>query len=216
MKLDFIDVLQLGRGVVFKAECTDENRGYVVAKFLSKEFNSNEFDIMMHLHEHSGRSDLFHKPLFCKNLDGTDVIIILTNGKNITVHSPGKFIVYPFIEGESLTNDYMSAQDHLTFPPGEIYRDILEQITIIHALGFVHGDICIENIIRKPNGRYTLIDYGESFSVSHSPYIPYNYASGESIPDKQSDIKRLVNLIDYINKRSKHCPDDLLDNDKSN
>lgn len=74
---------------------------------------------------------------------------------NVTL--PRELIVYDYIEGEVVSEfDYQMGVD--------IEREIHE----LEGYGIVHGDVGMRNILKRPDGRYTLIDFGCAAGVENT------------------------------------------------
>ena len=101
---------------------------------------------------------------------------------------PTQCIIYPFIEGEKC--DEVNS---------ELISDISKQLDFIHKCDIIHADIRLDNIIKRVDGKYTLIDYGCSFSADHKKFPPLNFM--EEFKDSEP-IKTKDNDIDALNKLS--------------
>jgi serine/threonine protein kinase len=93
---------------------------------------------------------------------------------------------------------------------------VCDTLNTVHQLGYVHGDVKPANIIRCPNGRALLIDWGSALLLNQSrPALPYSltveYASPEQIEGyvgATNDIyalgRTLEALVPYASQRVQH------------
>lgn len=99
-----------------------------------------------------------------------------------------KIIVYEYIEGESITSSNIDMS--------LLKEDIEKQLNILHKLNLVFADIRIENIIKLPNNKYFLIDYGRVFSTTDKNLPPMEFMIDyDEIPSQQDDFDALKRII---------------------
>jgi len=71
-----------------------------------------------------------------------------------------KFITMEFIEGQDLRS---LIQERTKFPPEEaveIMRQVCQALEAAHSVGVIHRDLKPQNIMRDPNGRVLVMDFG--------------------------------------------------------
>ncbi len=140
-----------GMGTVYLAEDTHLDRD-VALKFLSSTYLDNEILKKQLLREARAAANLDH-PNICSIYAVEEV-----DGFN--------FIVMPCIAGESLA-DVIKRGEH--FPAEEllsIVRQIVSAVVAAHAQGVLHRDIKPGNVMRTPDGRIHMLDFGLAKVVS--------------------------------------------------
>ena len=93
------------------------------------------------------------------------------------IDSGGFYIVLEFVPGQNL--EYY-LRDHVGRLPTEevldYIRQVVEVLAVIHALHpgpVIHGDIKPSNLIRRPDGRVAVIDFGLARqALPMRPYVP--------------------------------------------
>lgn len=105
------------------------------------------------------------------------------------VNDISKIIVYEYIEGESITSSNIDMV--------LLKEDIEKQLNVLHKLNLVFADIRIENIIKLPNNKYFLIDYGRVFSTTDKNLPPMEFMIDyDEIPSQQDDFDALNRIIE--------------------
>jgi len=70
------------------------------------------------------------------------------------------YVVQEFVEGRNLKNVLTVGPDDLRGRRLDIAVDLARGLDVIHRSGFVHRDICSDNVLLTPDGRVKLIDLG--------------------------------------------------------
>ena len=77
------------------------------------------------------------------------------------------YIIMDFVEGETLKS--LAEQRGGKLPAQEVlslFRPLCDSLARVHAAGLLHRDISPDNIILRPNGILTLIDFGAARQIS--------------------------------------------------
>ena len=99
------------------------------------------------------------------------------------------YLVQEFIDGKNLAN-YLT--EKIKFDEKEI-RELLCQLlpvlTILHEEGIIHRDIKPDNIMRRVDGEYVLIDFGISKQITghHLPTPGTNVGTEGYAPEEQTE-----------------------------
>jgi serine/threonine-protein kinase len=173
-----------GMGVVYKAH--DSRLGRDVAlKFLSPELSGSDAEQQRFTQEARAASSLNH-PAIC------------------TVHDIGKhegqlYFVMELVEGATLL-DIAGTLDERTCL--EVIRQTAEGLNAAHEKKIIHRDIKSSNIMRTPDGRVKIMDFGLAkisdrsdlttvgSTVGTMGYLPPEQARGENV-DHRADIYSL-------------------------
>ncbi|MDD4312422.1 MAG: serine/threonine-protein kinase [Eubacteriales bacterium] len=89
--------------------------------------------------------------------------------RNFIYENGTAYIIMDFVEGETLKSlvdrrgGKLPAQEVL-----RLFRPLLTSLAHVHAEGLLHRDISPDNIILRPNGTLTLIDFGSARQISAS------------------------------------------------
>ena len=159
--LSLVKVLQSedeGEDQVFL--CEDENKNLVIVKSLAKTSHKylgydHEFDKMKILHEKYPNN--FPKVFLYEKASYSS---LLFKGGNYFLGNCEEIAVYEYIEG-IVTRKRKEVSDMK-----RLRHDILDQLSKMHSIGFVHNDVALRNIVQKKDGSYVLIDFGKSFSMN--------------------------------------------------
>ena len=158
-----------------------------MVKFFSNEKSdqNNETEIMQYLKQHSKLSMLYPTVYFSILLGESKDYSIRCKKSGHLIKNVYRIICYEYIEPETPVFDFQQCS-----------KDITLQLTDLHSHGFVYGDVRVGNIIfSKPFGKYQLIDFGRSFSISDKNYPPMTYMIDENeIPTQADDFKQLTNV----------------------
>ncbi len=121
-----------------------------------------------------------------------------------------EYLVMDFVDGQDLET---IAQQNGTLPEATVLSwafQLLDALTYIHGLGVIHRDIKPHNVILKPDGRITLVDFGlvklldpnnpntatAMRGLGTPEYAPFEqYASGAGHTDARSDIYSLGAML---------------------
>lgn len=136
--------------VTFKGQW--KGKDAVIKFFFYASDENNEYEFMELMQGKNG------VPLpYCKvNLNCEDIIVHLNH--KIRINDVYKVLVYEYIEGEIFIKYSWNKDKFLS--------DIKEQLLELHGLGFVYGDMKLQNVIKTKEGKYRLIDYGRTFSLN--------------------------------------------------
>lgn len=96
------------------------------------------------------------------------------------------YIVFDFIEGNSLRNSLFSIKNTI-----EIVSKLINILEVIHNKGYIHGDIKPSNVIISD--KLTLIDYESTTKIGE----PLNYASGIYCPIYQKEDNKAIYGFDF-------------------
>jgi serine/threonine protein kinase len=132
----------------------------VIIKFFTEVSDqNNEYEVLDYLQKHSASKELFPKTYLQVNMDYSSLTLFVgENQQSMTIEEIYKVIVYEYIEGTDISLSSYNQQQAII--------DVGLQLSELHRLGFVHGDVKINNIIQTNKETYYLIDYGRTFSVS--------------------------------------------------
>lgn len=72
-----------------------------------------------------------------------------------------QYLVKKYIEGENLALEVAETGTFSEPQIRELLKDVLPVLSFAHNHHIVHGDIKPENIIRRPDGKLILVDYGD-------------------------------------------------------
>jgi hypothetical protein len=86
-------------------------------------------------------------------------------------HNREAWLVREHIEGRALLD---LIEDGSPYDPGTILRDLLVELAALEQAGLYHRDVRSWNVIVRPNGRATLIDYGAIWAEPRSSTAPLN------------------------------------------
>ncbi|RMF28065.1 MAG: serine/threonine protein kinase, partial [Cyanobacteria bacterium J083] len=115
------------------------------------------------------------------------------------------YLVQELIEGHPLSAEMRPGQRWSDQDVVKLLREILEILAFVHSKGVIHRDIKPDNIIRRPDGKLVLIDFGavkeinhqfttkvangDSMAIGTNGYMPTEQAQGKPRPN--SDIYAL-------------------------
>lgn len=136
---------------VFKT--THNERECIMKCYLEKDIKSNEYQVLEHFQKASSKPHLYPKPYECDNTTR----ILNIEGSDHVVY---KTLYYEFIPGTTGTD--VTIEFNLTKAKEELFDHLKD----LHSMGFVHGDIKRDNILRRSDGKFFLIDYGTCFNLS--------------------------------------------------
>ena len=193
--------LSTGSYITFKGKLSTQQLGNydskdIVIKFYhSLSDNTNEFEIMKFVTEETSLQNIVPIPY----VSVTNPMCKTYKISNLVINNVWKIIIYEYIPGIPVihlidTNVIMMAND---------IKLILDKL---YSIGLVHADIHEENIIRTKNGKYRLIDFGQSFSTDNrfppsKMMLKYNLISNkdQSINFfRDRDLDNLFKLITYL------------------
>ncbi len=153
--------------------------------FFSVSDENNEYEFMELMQGKNGVPIPYYKI----NLNYEDIIVSLD--REIEINGVYKIIVYEFIEGEEVTKGINNKD--------KLLSDIIEQLTEIHRLGFVYGDMRLANIIKTKEEKYCLRDYGRTFSLKDTKYPPMKYMiDEEEVPTREDDLSMLMKCYNSL------------------
>lgn len=187
-KIIFTDFLNEDMYITFKG--IYDGKPAIIKFFGNMSDENNEFEILEYLQK-TKHKNLFPIPYLKLGFDSIILSIVLENGKAHILEDIYKMIVYEYIEGITLKKPINSESII------QIRNDISEHLSIIHEMGFVHGDVHTQNIIYTPhNKKYILIDYGQTFSKNDKQFPPMQFMIDDiGIPTKKDDFHRLNQIL---------------------
>lgn len=134
----------------------------------------------------------------------------------VTIHGAGHFdgvsgIWMELVRGETLA-EVCSVEDALTTSQiTSIGIDVCRALAAVHDAGLLHGDIKPQNVMREPDGRVVLMDFGTGRRISGQPnppalsgtplYLAPEVLSGQQ-PDVRTDIYAVGVLLYYLLTKS--------------
>lgn len=129
----------------------------VVVKFYhTLSDNTNEFEIMKFVDEETSLKNIVPIPY----INVINPLCKFYTIDNLKITHVWQIIIYEYIPGVPLI--------HLTdINFTTLSNDIMSILQQLYSVGLVHADLHEENIIRTNNGRFRLIDFGQSFSIDH-------------------------------------------------
>ena len=89
--------------------------------------------------------------------------------RNFVYENGTAYIIMDFVEGETLKS--LAERRGGKLPAQEVlrlFRPLCDSLTRVHEEGLLHRDISPDNIILRPNGTLTLIDFGSARQISAS------------------------------------------------
>ncbi|MGB6329398.1 MAG: protein kinase [Halarcobacter sp.] len=188
-KLGLSDIVLLksaGQKDVYKG--TSESFGEIVIKIIRPGQNAERIEREIEIIE---------------RLNEINTSIIFEHGSVTCSKGTFKYILEPFIEGMCL-KDYLDLSGSLDYPEVvKFLKQMLEIIEILEENQIIHRDIKPDNIIRKPDGTYYLIDFGiardldkVSLTATGAPNGPatYAYAPMEQIDNEKPNIDSRTDL----------------------
>jgi len=87
--------------------------------------------------------------------------------RNFIYENGTAYIIMDFVEGETLKS--LAERSCGKLPAQEVlrlFRPLCDSLSRVHAEGLLHRDISPDNIILRPNGTLTLIDFGSARQMS--------------------------------------------------
>ena len=176
--LVFEQVLSQELYVTLKGTC--DNKDVVIKFFYERSDKNNEFEIMRYVEEETSLSGITPIPYI--KIDNPKYSTYKIG--NIKINGVWKIIIYEYIPGVPL--EYLVNINVIS-----MQNDIRSILSDLEYVGLVYGDIHLGNIIQINNGRYRLIDFGQSFSTDNR-FPPIEYMLHEDLlPTFSSDINNL-------------------------
>jgi hypothetical protein len=84
--------------------------------------------------------------------------------KNVEQHDGRLGLIMEFLSGETM-DAVVAARPLDADEASAVVEDVCRALAAVHANGLVHRDVKARNIIREPNGRVVLMDFGAGLSV---------------------------------------------------
>ena len=195
-EVSFLELLGDDLYTTFLAVYT--GRRCVVKFFTDKSNNNNETEVMEHLRAHSTVPGLYPEAFFSRHQELDPFCVFCEDGTNHVLDSVYRIICYEYIEGTTLQSELDIAQIHADIT--EHLQDIHSHLQDIHSHDFIFVDLRADNIVRTVTGRYRLIDYGRTFSVTDEDFPSMEYMLGEiecgnPLPTQDDDFAQLRRLL---------------------
>jgi len=163
------------------SKITYDKKECIMKCYLEKDIESNEYQALEYFQKTSSRACSYPKPyaydhtIRIVNIEGSDYIVYKT-------------LFYEFIPGTSGTS--VTRDFDLT----RAKKDLFNHLNDLHSMGFVHGDIKRDNILRKNDGTFVLIDYGSCFNASNNEY-PNNTGYHLSFENDWEDLEVACHMM---------------------
>lgn len=182
---------------------TYQNKKVVIKVFTEVSDQNNEYEVLEYLQEHrDGVSRTAFPQPYLKISFSEEMYDELpesfwelpSNHENIY-----QIIVYEYMEGETLgeiikrLKSINKLEQYLHLDVLRMVEDISEVLKELHRLGLTYGDLHLDNILRRFDGSFTLIDYGRTFGTTflRDVFPLIEYMKEDMIPEPWQDFFEL-------------------------